>query len=134
MDYEIFLLSRIREDYVRTGDNGLAVANGLAATARVITAAAAIMVTVFLSFVFGFDERSIKLFGMGLAVAIFVDATIVRLVLVPATMELLGDLNWWLPKWLARIIPSVSIEPHTAEPVDLPEDVIDLEEPTPEKV
>jgi putative drug exporter of the RND superfamily len=133
MDYEIFLLSRIREDYVRTGDNGLAVANGLAATARVITAAAAIMVTVFLSFVFGFDERSIKLFGMGLAVAIFVDATIVRLVLVPATMELLGDLNWWLPKWLGRIIPNVSIEPHTTEPVDLPPDVIDLEEPVPEK-
>jgi putative drug exporter of the RND superfamily len=124
MDYEIFLLSRIREDYVRTGDNALSVANGLAATARVITAAAAIMVTVFLSFVFGFDERSIKLFGMGLAVAIFVDATLVRMVLVPATMELLGDANWWFPKWLNRIVPRISIEPHTAVPVDLPEDVI----------
>jgi putative drug exporter of the RND superfamily len=134
MDYEIFLLSRIREDYVRTGDNALAVANGLAATARVITAAAAIMVTVFLSFVFGFDERAIKLFGMGLAVAIFVDATIVRLVLVPATMELLGDLNWWFPKWLDRIIPKVSIEPHATEPVDIPDEVIDLQEETPEKV
>jgi putative drug exporter of the RND superfamily len=123
MDYEIFLLSRIREEYVRTGDNAIAVANGLAATARVITAAAAIMITVFLSFVFAFDERAIKLFGMGLAVAIFVDATIVRMVLVPATMELLGDANWWFPKWLARIVPKISIEPHTAEPVDLPEDL-----------
>jgi RND superfamily putative drug exporter len=124
MDYEIFLLSRVREEYVRTRDNALAVANGLAATARVITAAAAIMVTVFLSFVIGFDERSIKLFGMGLAVAIFVDATIVRLVLVPATMELLGDANWWFPKWLDRIVPKISIEPHTTEPVDLPDEII----------
>jgi RND superfamily putative drug exporter len=110
MDYEIFLLSRIREEYVRTGDNAIAVANGLAHTARVITAAAAIMVTLFLSFVFGFDERAIKLFGMGLAVAIFVDATIVRMVLVPATMELLGDANWWIPKWLDRILPNIHIE------------------------
>jgi len=123
MDYEIFLLSRIREEYVKTGDNALAVANGLATTARVITAAAAIMITVFLSFVFGFDERAIKLFGMGLAVAIFVDATIVRMVLVPATMELLGDANWWFPKWLDRIVPKISIEPHTDVPVDLPEDL-----------
>ena len=126
MDYEIFLLSRIREEYVKTRDNALAVANGLATTARVITAAAAIMITVFLSFVFGFDERAIKLFGMGLAVAIFVDATIVRMVLVPATMELLGDANWWFPKWLDRIVPKISIEPHTAAPVDLP---VDLDQP-----
>jgi putative drug exporter of the RND superfamily len=124
MDYEIFLLSRVREEYVRTKDNALAVANGLAATARVITAAAAIMVTVFLSFVIGFDERSIKLFGMGLAVAIFVDATIVRMVLVPATMELLGDANWWFPKWLDRIVPKISIEPHTTEAVDLPDEIV----------
>ena len=110
MDYEIFLLSRIREEYVRTRDNKIAVANGLATTARVITAAAAIMVTLFLVFVFGFEERAIKLFAVGLAVAIFVDATIVRMVLVPATMELLGDANWWLPKWLARILPRFEIE------------------------
>lgn len=110
MDYEIFLLSRIREEYLRTGDNATAVANGLASTARVITAAAAIMVTVFLSFVFGFGERSIKLFGMGLAVAVFVDATLIRMILVPSTMELLGDLNWWFPKWLARLVPEVQIE------------------------
>ena len=100
MDYEIFLLSHVREEYVRTKDNAEAVANGLAATARVITAAASIMITIFLSFVFGFDDRAIKLFGLGLAVAIAVDATIVRMILVPATMELLGDANWWLPKWL----------------------------------
>jgi RND superfamily putative drug exporter len=110
MDYEIFLLSRIREEYIRLKDNKLAVVNGLAATARVITAAAAIMVTLFLTFVFGFEEREIKLFGLGLAVAIFVDATLVRMVLVPATMELLGDLNWWIPKWLDRILPHFDIE------------------------
>ena len=110
MDYEIFLLSRIREEYLKSHDNATAVANGLAHTARVITAAAAIMVTLFLSFVFAFDERAIKLFGMGLAVAIFIDATVVRMVLVPATMELLGDANWWLPKWLQRILPNIHIE------------------------
>ncbi len=110
MDYEIFLLSRIREEYLKSGDNATAVANGLAHTARVITAAAAIMVTLFLSFVFAFDERAIKLFGMGLAVAIFVDATLVRMVLVPATMELLGEANWWLPKWLQKILPNIHIE------------------------
>src|SRR5207253_1981568 len=82
MDYEIFLLSRIKEEYDKTRDNGLAVADGLSATARVITAAALIMVTVFGSFVFG-DERVIKEFGLGLAVAIFVDATVVRMLLVP---------------------------------------------------
>jgi len=111
MDYEIFLLSRIREDYVRTRDNGLSVANGVAVTGRVITAAAAIMCAVFLSFVIGFPVRQIKLFGLGLAVAVFVDATLVRMVLVPATMELLGDLNWWLPKWLDRLLPRVHVEP-----------------------
>jgi RND superfamily putative drug exporter len=110
MDYEIFLLSRVREDYLKNRDNGLAVANGVAVTGRVITAAAAIMVAVFLSFVLGFPDRAIKLFGLGLAVAIFVDATLVRMVLVPATMELLGDANWWLPRWLDRLIPKFSVE------------------------
>lgn len=110
MDYEIFLLSRIREEYQQSGDNGEAVANGLAHTARVITAAAAIMIAVFGSFVFGFDDRPIKLFGMGLAVAIFIDATLIRMVLVPATMELLGDANWWMPKWLGRILPRIDVE------------------------
>ncbi len=109
MDYEVFLLSRIHEEWVRTGDAKESVADGLAATAKVITAAAAIMVFVFGSFMLE-DDRSIKLMGFGLAVAIFLDATIVRLLLVPATMELLGERNWWLPRWLDRIIPHVNVE------------------------
>ena len=117
MDYEVFLLSRVREEYGRTGDNALAVADGLASTARVITAAAAIMVTVFVSFVLG-DDRVVKLAGVGLASAIFLDATLVRLVLVPATMELLGDANWWFPRWLDRVVPHVAID--AAPPARLP--------------
>ena len=109
MDYEVFLLSRIREEYDRTGDNATAVADGLALTARVITAAAAIMFCVFGSFVFG-PEVALKIMGLGLAVAVLVDATIVRLVLVPSTMELLGDWNWWIPAWLDRILPRVHVE------------------------
>ena len=113
MDYEVFLLSRIKEEYDRTGDNATAVADGLAATARVITAAAAIMVVVFSSFILG-NDRALKLMGMGLAVAVFVDATVVRMVLVPATMELLGRWNWWLPSWLGKIIPVVHVEPEAS--------------------
>ena len=109
MDYEVFLLSRIREEYLRTGDSRLSVADGLAATARVISAAAAIMVVVFGSFI-GESDRIVKLFGVGLASAVFLDATIVRMLLVPATMELLGDSNWWLPKWLDRALPKVAVE------------------------
>ena len=107
MDYEVFLLSRVREEYLVSGDNATAVADGLAATARVITAAAAIMIAVFMSFVLG-DLRVLKLLGLGLATAIFIDASIVRMVLVPATMELLGKANWWIPKWLDRILPRIS--------------------------
>jgi RND superfamily putative drug exporter len=109
MDYEVFLLSRIREEWLKTGDNATSVADGLAATARVITAAAAIMVCVFASFVLG-DLRILKLFGMGLATAVLVDATLVRMVLVPATMELLGKANWWFPHWLDRAVPTLSVE------------------------
>ncbi len=109
MDYEVFLLSRIREEYLKTGDNGGAVADGLSATARVITAAAAIMCTFFLSFVLG-DNIIIKLFGIGFASAIFIDATLIRMVIVPSTMELLGDANWWLPGWLDRILPHLDVE------------------------
>ena len=109
MDYEVFLLSRVKEEYDRTGDNELAVADGLAKTARVITAAAAIMVFVFGSFVLD-PTRSIKMFGFGLAVAVFLDATVVRMLLVPATMELLGDRNWWLPRWLNRVLPKIDVE------------------------
>jgi RND superfamily putative drug exporter len=104
MDYEVFLISRIREDYDVTGDNSASVARGLARTARVITAAAAIMVVVFLSFVLGSDV-AVKQIGLGLAVAVLIDASIVRMVLVPAVMELLGKANWWLPAPLARILP-----------------------------
>jgi putative drug exporter of the RND superfamily len=116
MDYEVFLLSRVREEYDRTGDPVNSVADGLAATARVITAAAAIMVVVFGSFVLE-DNRVIKMFGLGLAVAVFLDATLVRMLLVPATMELLGAKNWWLPKWLDRLLPRLNIEGH-ADDID----------------
>jgi len=116
MDYEVFLLSRIREEYDRTGNNATAVADGLAATARVISAAAAIMVFVFGSFVLG-DERALKMAGLGLAVAVAVDATVIRLILVPATMELLGRANWWFPRWLDRSLPRIHVE---APPVAAP--------------
>ncbi len=115
MDYEVFLLSRVREEWHRTGDSHTSVADGLAATAKVITAAAAIMVFVFGSFILE-NDRTVKLMGVGLASAILLDATIVRMLLVPATMELLGDRNWWLPRWLDRILPNVDVEGH-AEPL-----------------
>jgi RND superfamily putative drug exporter len=111
MDYEVFLLSRIREDYDRTGDAQGSVTRGLAATSGVITAAAVIMVLVFLGFV---TETStlVKMLGFGLGVAIFLDATVVRLVLVPATMSLLGERNWWMPAWLDRVLPRIEVERH----------------------
>ena len=111
MDYEVFLLSRMKEEFDRTGDNAAAVADGLASTARVITAAALIMIAVFGSFVAG-DDRTVKLFGLGLAVAVLIDATLVRMVLVPATMELLGAKNWWIPRWLDRLLPRIDVEGH----------------------
>jgi uncharacterized membrane protein YdfJ with MMPL/SSD domain len=109
MDYEIFMLSRIKERYHATGDNRTAVAQGLAASAGTISSAALIMVMVFAIFA-GTGVPQIKEIGVGLAVAIFLDATIVRLVLVPATMELLGDRNWWLPGWLDRALPDVDFD------------------------
>jgi RND superfamily putative drug exporter len=109
MDYEVFLLTRVREEYDKTGDNARAVADGLAATGRVITAAAAIMVCVFGSFILG-EQRDIKLFGFGLAFAVFIDATIVRLVLVPSAMELMGKANWWAPSWLVRYLPTIRVD------------------------
>ncbi len=108
MDYEVFLLSRVREEWLRTGDARMAVPTGLAATAWVITSAALIMICVFLSFVL-VDEPTVKMMGLGLATAVFVDATIIRMVLVPATMELLGDANWWLPRWL-QWLPHLDLE------------------------
>lgn len=109
MDYEVFLLSRVREEYVITGDNEGSVILGISSSARVITSAALIMISVFLGFVLGTDP-SMKMVGLGLATAIFVDATIVRMVLVPATMKLLGDANWWMPRWLDRLLPQIHIE------------------------
>jgi RND superfamily putative drug exporter len=109
MDYEVFLLSRIREEYDRTGDNTESVARGLAGTGRVVTSAALIMVVVFASFVTS-PVPSLKMLGLGLATAILIDATVVRMMLVPAAMTLLGKANWWLPSWLDRILPVVSVE------------------------
>ncbi len=120
MDYEVFILSRMKEEFERTGDAVNSVADGLAMTARVITAAAAIMVVVFGSFVFE-DDRIIKLFGLGLASAVFIDATLVRMILVPATMQLLGARNWWLPAWLDRILPNLNVEGGHHEPAVQPE-------------
>jgi len=116
MDYEVFLLSRVREEYVDTHDNRTSIVDGIASTGRVITSAALIMISVFLAFVLGADAAT-KMFGLGLATAIFVDATLVRMVLVPATMTLLGDANWWIPRMLDRRLPSL---PHDSE--DLPSD------------
>jgi uncharacterized membrane protein YdfJ with MMPL/SSD domain len=109
MDYEVFLLSRIRERYEATGDNRRAVSEGLRASARTISSAALIMVTVFSVFAAA-GVPSIKEIGTGLAVAIALDATLVRLVLVPATMELMGRWNWWLPKSLDRVLPHTDFE------------------------
>jgi RND superfamily putative drug exporter len=109
MDYEVFLISRIREEYLKDGNTSRAVADGLAKTARVITAAAAIMVVVFLAFL-ATPDVFLKLFGIGLASAIFLDATVVRMVLVPAVMQLLGSRNWWIPNWLERILPRLDVE------------------------
>jgi putative drug exporter of the RND superfamily len=117
MDYEVFLLSRVREEYLIDGDNTESVATGIATTARVITSAALIMISVFLSFVLG-DEPTVKMIGIGLATAIFVDATLIRMVLVPSTMKLLGDANWWLPSWLDRILPNLDIEGESKLPAD----------------
>ena len=127
MDYEVFLLSRIREEYLETGDNASAVAAGIARTGRVISAAAAIMVTVFGSWMLG-DQVLMKVTGLGLAVAVLLDATVVRMVLVPSTMELLGDRNWWIPRWLDRVLPHLDVE-GGAEALDRElDDLLDDEE------
>jgi RND superfamily putative drug exporter len=109
MDYEVFLLSRVREEYLASGDSHTSVVRGLSSTARVITSAALIMISVFGSFVLGHDPVG-KLFGIGLSAAVFLDATLVRMVLVPATMSLVGRANWWLPGWLDRVLPHLDLE------------------------
>jgi RND superfamily putative drug exporter len=110
MDYEVFLVSRMHEEWMRSHDNERAVIVGQAETGRVITAAAFIMILVFLSFILG-GQVIIKLFGLGFAAAIFVDAFIIRTILVPALMHVIGPANWWLPGWLDRILPQVHVEP-----------------------
>jgi RND superfamily putative drug exporter len=114
MDYEVFLISRIREEWVRQRDATAAVTDGIALTGRVISAAAAIMICVFLSFMLG-DQRSIKEFGFGLAVAVFLDALVVRCVLLPAVLEILGPVTWALPDWIDRRLPRIRIEGHAAD-------------------
>jgi RND superfamily putative drug exporter len=129
MDYEVFLISRVREEWVRRRDPGAAVADGIAFTGRVISAAAAIMVCVFLSFMLG-NERSVKEFGFGLAIAVFLDALVVRCVLLPAVLELLGGLTWRLPRWLDQRLPHVNIEGSGARDISrLDIDIDDLPEP-----
>jgi RND superfamily putative drug exporter len=120
MDYEVFLLSRVREAYVATGDSHSSVVDGLSSTARVISSAALIMISVFGAFILDPDP-TVKLFGIGLSAAVFLDATLVRMVLVPATMSLLGGANWWLPKWLDRILPHLDLEgaPRGAEVINI---------------
>lgn len=110
MDYEVFLVSRMYEEWHRRGHNNDAIALGQAETGRVITAAASIMVVIFASFVFGGDPK-IKLFGIALATAVLLDAVLIRTILVPALMQMLGNANWYLPRWLDRILPTVNVEP-----------------------
>jgi RND superfamily putative drug exporter len=122
MDYEVFILSRVREAWLIEGDNTKAIVHGLTASARVVTAAAAIMFVVFASFVAG-DSVEIKMFGLGLAVAVLLDATVIRLLLVPATMRVLGNANWWIPAWLDRVLPRLDVEgaarQHTQESAEV---------------
>jgi len=124
MDYEVFLVSRVREEWVRRRDARIAVADGIALTGRVISAAAAIMICVFLSFMLG-DERGVKEFGFGLAIAVFLDAIVVRCVMLPAVLELLGETTWKLPGWIDRRLPRINIEGggarRAAEPPPPPE-------------
>ena len=125
MDYEVFLLSRVREEYLVTDDNDSSVLHGIASTAKVITSAALIMIAVFLGFVLSHDPVT-KMMGLGLATAIFVDATIVRMILVPATMKLMGNANWWIPRWLDRLLPTIDIDGETGLPAPAMEPILTL--------
>jgi RND superfamily putative drug exporter len=109
MDYQVFLVTRMHEEWLKTGDNRMAVRNGLAATGKTITAAALIMILVFGSFIFG-GERVIKEFGLGLAAGILIDAVLIRMAIVPALMLLIGKANWWFPRWLDRSLPRIGLE------------------------
>ena len=122
MDYEVFLVSRMQEHWVRHGDAPAAVRHGLASTAGVITAAAAVMMVVFGAFVLS-DTRMLQQFGLGLAVAIFLDAVVIRCLVVPSVMRLLGRHAWWLPGWLGRVLPRIVVEPGPGRPTDTPQPV-----------
>jgi RND superfamily putative drug exporter len=125
MDYEVFLVSRMHEEWITTGDNGASVQHGQAETGRVITAAGLIMILVFLSFSLVNNALVIQEFGIGFAVAIVIDAFIVRTVLVPSLMHLLGTRNWWLPKWIDRVLPTLHIEADDlVEPIDRSQPVV----------
>jgi len=125
MDYQVFLVSRMHEEWVHTGDNRRAITVGQSETGGIITAAAFIMITVFGGFVLG-DNRVVKLIGIGLASAIFIDAFVLRTVLVPSLMHMFGKANWWFPKWLDRITPKLSIEPAEDPLLDDPDDDLQL--------
>jgi len=120
MDYEIFLLSRVKEYWDETRNNGYAVAAGLASTARVITAAALIMVSVFSAFVTS-NPVVIKMLALGLAASVLIDATVVRLLLVPAIMSILGNRSWYMPRWLEKLVPHIEAE---SESVDSQENAL----------
>jgi putative drug exporter of the RND superfamily len=131
MDYEVFLISRVREEWVRHRDATRAVADGIAYTGRVISAAAAIMICVFLSFMVG-DQRALKEFGFGLAAAVFLDAIVIRCVMLPAVLEILGETTWKLPRWLDQRLPRIRIEGHAAEEDALDEQLSRDEAPVPD--
>ncbi len=133
MDYEVFLLSRVHEAYVRTHDAHRAVALGIGSTARVITTAAAIMIVVFTSFVLN-DDPAVKMLAIGMAVAVLIDASLVRMMLVPALMSLLGSRAWWMPHWMERIVPNLELEGSPPPPVPPPAPARpDVPEPVPPK-
>jgi RND superfamily putative drug exporter len=118
MDYQVFLVSRIHEEYVKSGDNRIAVRNGLAATGKTITAAALIMILVFGSFILG-GQRVIKEFGLGLGGGVLIDAVVIRMMVVPSIMMMIGKWNWWLPSWLDRWLPKVSVDADDIAPGQL---------------
>jgi RND superfamily putative drug exporter len=116
MDYEVFLLSRVHEEWVKTNDAHVSVAVGIGSTARVITTAASIMVVVFTSFVLS-DDPTVKMLAVGMAVAVLIDASIVRMCLVPAIMSILGPHAWWIPRWLDKITPHIQLEEEPMAPI-----------------
>jgi len=118
MDYQVFLVSRMREEWDHTYDNGAAVRRGLAGSGRVVVIAALIMTSVFAAFI-PTNNSTIKLFGIGLATAVLIDAFIIRLVFIPSLMFIVGKANWWLPGWLDRLLPHVKVEPGEDEVADV---------------